>query len=128
MGDARLGLPLDKIKDRHARRLAPRAGGRRNGDQRLQRPGDRLAAADRRVDIVEEVGRISRIKIGRLRRVDRAAAADGDERIEVAQPRDVDGRVKAAIRRLRLDGVKRLEIDPGRLERFANDVARRQIE
>ena len=73
-----------QIEDRHAGRFAAGAGGGRNGDQRLERPGHRLAPADRRVDVVEEVGRIRRVQIGRLGRVDRAAAADGDERVELS--------------------------------------------
>ena len=71
-----------QIEDADAGRLAARARGGRNGDQRLERPGDRQALADRRVDVVEKIGRrIRRVEIGRLGGVDRAAAADGDERV-----------------------------------------------
>ena len=46
-------------------------------------PGHRQALADRRVHVVEKVGRrIGRVEVDRLRRVDRRAAADGDERVE----------------------------------------------
>ena len=90
MGDAGLGLALHEIEDRDAGRFAAGAGRGRNGDQRLERSGHRLAAADRRVDVVEEVGRIGRVEVGGLGRVDRAAAADGDERVELPCPGDVD--------------------------------------
>ena len=81
--DAGLRLQLLVVEDRHAGRLAPRPRRRRNRDQRLQRTRHRQALADRRVHVVEEVGgRIGRVEVDRLGRVDHGAAADGDERVE----------------------------------------------
>ncbi len=43
MGDAGLGMHRDEVEDGDAGRLAAGAGGGRNGDQRLERPGTGVA-------------------------------------------------------------------------------------
>ena len=128
VGDAGFCFALDKIKNGHAGGFAAGAGGGGNGDQRLERPWNRLAATDGSVDVVEEISRVGRIEIGGLGGVDGAAAADGDERIEVALLGDGNGVVKAAVRRLALDGVEGFEVDFGLLKRLADDVAGGQVE
>ena len=47
-----------QVEDRDAGDLATRARRRRTGDVRLERPRHRCARADRRVDVLEEVGGI----------------------------------------------------------------------
>ena len=80
-----------QVEDRHAGRFAAGSGGRRNRDQRLQRPRHRQASADGRVDIVEKVRRrIGRVQVGGLRGVDRGPAADGDVRVVGARARECD--------------------------------------
>ena len=69
------------------------------GHQRLQRARHRQALADRRVDVVEEVGgRIGRVEVDGLGGVDRRAAADGDERVVGRLPRERD-RIAESTRR-----------------------------
>ena len=115
MGDAGFRTFFDVVENRHAGRFAPRSGRRRNGDQRFERPRDGQALADRRVDEVEKVGIVRRIEIGRLGRVDRAAAPNGEERIEPAAAGKGSRLVKARVRRLNDDSIVNLEIDAGRL-------------
>ena len=94
-----------KSKIADAGRFAAGAGGRRNRDQRLERPGHRQALANRRVHVVEEVRRrIRRVEVDRLGGVDRRAAADGDERVERtlrARTRWRRGRTRRSARRAR---------------------------
>src|SRR5437764_13617103 len=83
-------MHLDQVEDGHAGGLAARAGGRWYGDQRLESAGDRLTAADRRVHVGEEVGRIGGVQVGGLGRVHARAAAHGDIAVECAVRREAD--------------------------------------
>ena len=56
--------------------------------------------ANRRVDVVDEVGRLGGVEVGGLGRVDRGATADGDETVEAARRRDRDRRFERGVRRL----------------------------
>ncbi len=51
MSDSRFSLSLHEIKDRHARRLASRAGRCRNGDHGLQRSWNGATLSNGSVDI-----------------------------------------------------------------------------
>ncbi len=83
VGDAGLRAEFLVVENRDAGRLASGPRGRRNREQRFQRPGHRQPLADRRVHVVEKVGRrIGGVEIDGLRGVDHRAAADGDDRIE----------------------------------------------
>ncbi len=88
--DAGLGVHLQQIEDRYAGRLAAGAGGGRNGDQRLEPTRYGLTPTNGRVDVGQEVCRIGRVQIGRLRRVDARPATDGDVAVEVALGRKAD--------------------------------------
>lgn len=55
-GNARLEPQRGDVDDGRARRLGARAGRRRDRDERAQRSSDGKALADRRVDVVEQVG------------------------------------------------------------------------
>ena len=99
-------------------RFAPRSGRRRNGHERFDRTRDRQPFADRRVDEIEEIGVVRRVQVGGFGRVDRAAASDGDKRIELGRGGQRRGRIaKAGIGRLDDDAVVNIEIDAGRPHR-----------
>ena len=68
--------------DRGALAAGPGRGG--HGDQRQQRLGRRSAAADRRVDVVEQLAGVGGEQVDRLGGVDRRPAADRDDRVERA--------------------------------------------
>ena len=118
VGDAGFGLALDEVKDGDAGGFAAGAGGGGNGDQRLERAGDRLAVADRGVDVVEEVSRIGGIEVGGLGRVDACCRRRRRRTNRTSLPGDGDGIVKAAVGGLDLDGIENFELDFGRLKRF----------
>ena len=100
------------VEDRHAGGLASgsRSGG--NGDQRLERPGSRLSLSDGRVDVVEKVGRIRGVEIGRFRGIDGRSAAHGDERVEVALRGELDRLAKGDVGRLDVDAIEQRVSDP----------------
>src|SRR6188508_2919061 len=67
VGDTGLGVKPGEIEDAHAGCLATRAGGRGNGDERLERSRYWQAFANRRVHVIEEVcRRMRRVEVGRL--------------------------------------------------------------
>ena len=111
MGDAGLHFAVDHVEDRHARRFAAGAGGRGDGDERLERAGNRFPASDRRIDVIEKVGRIRRIQIGGLGRVDRAPAPDGDEGFDFFGDGELRRRLKTGVGRLDADLVVQHEVD-----------------
>ena len=75
----RLAMPVlacsaRQVEDADAGGLAAGAGGGRNRDQRLERSGHRQPLADRRVDVVQEVGRrIGGVEVDGLGGVDRSS-------------------------------------------------------
>src|SRR5262245_19615738 len=80
-----------EIEDGHARGLAASASGRWNGEERLERTGDRKSLTDRLVHVVQKVGRgVSRVEVHRLRGIDRRAAANANDGVECMPSRDVD--------------------------------------
>ena len=128
VGDAGLRLQLLVVEDGHAGRLAAGPRRRRNRDQRLQRTGHRQPLADRRVHVVEKIGRrIGGVEIDRLRRVDHRAAADGDERVERPRLGERDGVEKRLVARLDahavVDRVRNLVL----LQRLEHRPHRRQL-
>src|SRR5262245_61029414 len=125
MSDPRLGFPFDEIKNRYTRRLAAGPGGRGNRNQRLEWSGDGPAAADGSIDIVKKFRRMRGIKIRHLGRIDRAPAADRDERIELPSLRSGNRFVKALVRRLRLHCVENLKVAIGRSQRLDHNLSRR---
>src|SRR5271157_3542858 len=100
MGDPGLRSLRDEIKNRDAGRLAARSGRRGDGNQRFERTGNGKTASDWRIDEVEKVGRVSRVEVGRLGRVDRAAAANGHERVEISATGSARCLPKAGVGRL----------------------------
>ena len=110
--DAGLDVPLQQVEDRHAGRLAACAGGGRDGDQRLEPSGHRLALADRRVDIRQEVRRIGRVQVGGLGRVHHRSAADRDVAIETAVGGEPDRLLERDVGRLDPHAIVQHRIQP----------------
>ena len=100
MGDAGLGLHFQQVEDGHPRRLAARARGGGDGDQRREGPGDWAPLADGRVYIGEEVCGVGCVEVRGLGGVDAGAAAHGDVAVESAPGREVDGLLERDVRRL----------------------------
>ena len=122
----RLAMPVlaciflkSKIAD--AGRLAPRAGGRRDRDERLERTGHRQAFAYRRVDVVEKVGRrIRDVQVHGFRRVDGRAAAERDDRVEgCACAKSIASRNDSSVGSTRTRSYT-ANLTPLRVERLAN--------
>ena len=128
----RLAMPVlacspRQIEDADAGRLAPGAGGGRYRDQRLQRPGHRHALADRRIDVVEEIGgRVGRIEVRGLGGVDRGAAADGHEPIGVDPPGEGDRLEEGLVGRFDAHSIEDIEGDAGGFERGQDGLHRGQ--
>ena len=80
------------------------------------------------VDIVEEVGRVRRIEVGRLGRVNRAAAPHGDEGIDFFVDGELRRPAKAGLRRFDADIVVQDKIDVAGAAGFDDDCAGRQID
>jgi hypothetical protein len=74
--NAGLGVDFGQIEDRDARGLGAGPRGRGTGDVRPERTRDLLSAADRRVDVGHELGRMRRIQVRGLARVHHRTAAD----------------------------------------------------
>ena len=127
MRDAGLGVPGHQIEDRHAGGFAAGAGRGRDGDQRFERAGDRLALANRRVDIVEEVGRIRGVQIGRLGRIERAAATHCQEGVKPAGRRKLGSILKTGVGRFDRDAIEQFVIHAGVGQRGLHGAAGRQI-
>ena len=104
--DAGLGVHPYQVEDRNAGCLAARACRRWYGNQRLQHPRHRLAGADRRVHIVEQVGWIRRVKVRHLGGIYRRPAAYSNERVKLADPGEVYRFLKRFVRRLNPHAVK----------------------
>ena len=80
MGNACFRFLRDKVEDRCAGRLGAGAGGRGNGDERLERFGDGQSTTQRRIDEIEEVGvGETDVEVHELGGIDDAAATDCEE-------------------------------------------------
>ena len=110
--DAGLRPEAGEVDDRDRRDLGARAGGRGQRDEREDRPGHRRAAADRGVDVVEQLAAVGREERAELRRVERGAAADADEAVE-ALPRRLARLRDGALARLAGDAVVDGRLDAG---------------
>lgn len=92
VGDARLGPLGHQVKDGGARRLGPRAGCGRDGDQGLELPLNGQAAAQRRVDKVEKVGlRVGGVQVHQLGRVNDGATTDAEECVRLVGFGELNG-------------------------------------
>ena len=67
-----------EVEDCDSGCFAAGAGGRRDRNQRFEASGYCASFADGRIDVGDEVGRVGRVEVGGLRRVDDRTAADGD--------------------------------------------------
>lgn len=86
---------------------------------RLQGPGHRLRAADRRVDIGEEiVARVGGVKVGRLAGIHDRAAADRNVTVEATIGGERRRRLERTVGGLDLDRVIDDRVDAGGLKRF----------
>ena len=93
----------------------------------LSGPGTGMRLADRRVDVVEEVGRgIGRVEVGGLGGVDDRPAADGDEAVELVAAREGDRVLERHVGRLDAHAVVDDGGDAGGLERLEHRGERRQ--
>ena len=99
--DARLDVVLGQVDDRDRRRLGAGAAGRRDAEQRQQRPGNGRALADRRVEVVVDAAGVRREQRGDLRGVDGRPAAEPDEAVEAALARGLDRELRSTTRSAR---------------------------
>ena len=127
VGDAGLCVQRRVVEDRHPGGLAPRPGGGRHRDQRLERPGNRLAFADRRVDVVEKVRRIGRVEVRRLGGVDRRSASDRHEGVEVPFGREIDRVAEGHVGGLDVDAVEERAGDPVVAQALEHGRHRREL-
>src|SRR6188472_3521316 len=110
--------PLE-IEHRHARRLAPGPGRRRNREKWTQRTRNGESLSDRRIHVVEEVsGWMGRVEVGDLRRVDGRSAADGDKRVARLALGHVNRIAKRAVGRLNAHVVVEDDVNVVVLERL----------
>ena len=116
MRDAGLRPEAGKVDDGHGRDLRPCPGGRRQRDDGQDRAGHGGAAADRGVDVVEQLAAVGREERAELRRVERRAAADAEEAV-VALPRRRTGLGDRDLARLTGDAVVDGRFDAHGLER-----------
>ena len=79
-----------------------------------QRPGRPAGLADRRVDVRHHRSGTGDDEVGHLRRVDRRAAADGDEAVHPRVGRERRGLLERRERRLHVRPVVDDDVDPGR--------------
>ena len=107
---------MSRIADRG--RLRPRAGRRRDREQRLQRRGRLAALADRRVDVVHDRRRVGGDEVGDLGGVEARPAADAHEAVEVAVDGEVGRLLQRLRRRLDADAVEDDGLDALRLDRL----------
>ena len=97
MGDSGLGAHLQVVEYRHAGGLAAGAGGGGHGHQWLERSRDRLANADRMIDVGEQVRRVGGVQVGRLRGVHAGAPAHRREPVAAALPGGADRLLKRSV-------------------------------
>ena len=117
--DAGLGVEPGKVEDADAGRLASRASGRWNRDERSEGSGHRKPLPDRRVHVVQEIRRRVRgVEVGGLGGVDRGPAAYRDERIVGVPAGKRDGVEKGLVRWLHAHAVEQRERDAAGLERL----------
>ncbi|GIS60657.1 MAG: hypothetical protein CM1200mP2_28820 [Planctomycetaceae bacterium] len=126
--DSCLGVHFDQVEDRHAGRLASRAGGGRDCDQWLQGARNRPTSADRGVDVFEKIGRVGGIEIGGLGRVDGAATPDGDNRVEVATGDEFRSLLEASVGWFDRDPFEHFETDARVVERTEDGAAGGQFD
>ena len=117
VGNARLHVHLRQVEYGHTGRFAARSRGGGHGDVRPQRARYGDAAADGRVHVVEKVGRVGGIEIGRLGRVDGGAAANRKVAVESARAREGDRVLKGVVGRLHPRLVIQDGVDPLRAQR-----------
>src|SRR5512143_1698057 len=106
VGDAGFYVKVQEIHDDDGGRLAAGPCGRRKGDQRLQRSGNRCPPADGRVHVLQKFRWPGAVEVHRLGRVQHAAAAQRDDGVEVGAARRVDRPPHRAVRRLAVDLVE----------------------
>ena len=116
-----------EVEDGDSGGFAARAGCRGNRDQRFDRPRNRLAPADGRIDVIQEIRRVATVKVGRLRRVDCRTAADRDKRVEVVRLGGRNGFAKRFVRGLHADAVENRRANLVLFERFQHRGNRRQV-
>ena len=112
MGDAGLDLKLQQVEHDDGRRFAPGAGGGRESDVRLERAWHRLPLADRLVDVVYQLARVSGEEVHRLSGIDGAAAAERDERFGLGLASVGDRLVDRSVGRLHMDVIVDVELHP----------------
>ena len=120
MRDAGLGVLGDHVRHGDRRGLAARAGRRGHGDERLERSRDRHAATDGLVHVVQQRGRVAGQEVDGLPRVDRAPAAHRHEAVDLLGAGVVGGLLHGAVRRLDLDAVEDVRLDPLLVEERAD--------
>src|SRR4030095_7228093 len=87
----------------------------------------RAAAPDRLIDVVEQRRRICREEIDRLARIERAAAADRDETVELALARVLGGFLHVPVGRLDLDAVVDVGLDAFLFQERANAIGQPEL-
>ena len=119
--DAGLRAHLREVEDGDAGTFAARARGGGTGDMGLQRSGYGRAAADRGVDVGEEIGRIGGIEVGGLAGVDHRAAAKRNEAVETTLLGELRRLLEGVIGGLDAHLVIDDGVDAGILERSLDD-------
>ena len=90
MGDPGLGAHRQVVEYRHAGGFAAGAGGSGHRHQRLERSRHRLAAANRLIDVGQQLRRVGGVEIGGLRGVDAGTASHRGEPVAAALPGGAD--------------------------------------
>ena len=109
-------MPVFTCSDQHVqhadrRALAAGPGRRRHRDERQQRLGRRPAAADRGVDVVEQLPRVGGEQVDRLGGVDRRPAADRHDASNGPASRGNAMAAAALVRRLDVHPVEHDDLD-----------------
>jgi hypothetical protein len=84
MGNPGLGAERLVIEDRNAGGFASGPGRGWNRDQGLDWAGNGLTFADRRIHVVQKVGRPATVEVGGFGCIDRGAAPHGDEGVVIS--------------------------------------------
>ena len=84
VGNSGLGVHLGEVKDGDACGLTAGASCGGHSNQRLQRAGHRLAPANGRVHVCQQISRIGCVQVGRLGRVNHRPAAHRQVAVKLA--------------------------------------------
>ena len=111
MGNAGFRFHVDEIENSDPSCFAAGTGRGWDGDERLQYSGHRISLSDGGVDVLEKVGGVGGIQIGRFCRIHARATTDGDEAVKVSGGGDIDRFLKGCVRGLHADTVEELVLD-----------------